>query len=66
LRKKEVGTGAALPPNEIQEYANQPIPPDYAIVVVSWAAVGFEEHELEFPTPHRVRFLGATIGEEVL
>jgi hypothetical protein len=65
-RKKEVGTGATLPPDEIQEYANQSIPPDYAVVVVSWAAVGFGEHELEFPTRHGVWFLGAAIGEEVL
>jgi len=49
LTKKEVGTHVAVPAHEIQDYANQQILPKYAIVVVSWAAPGFEEHISSFP-----------------
>jgi hypothetical protein len=65
-RKKEVGTGVAIPPHEITDYASDQIPADYAVVIVSWVVPGFEEHDLETPTPNGVRFLGASICFEVL
>jgi hypothetical protein len=61
-----MGTGVAIPPYEITYYASDQIPADYAVVIVSWAAPGFEEHDLEIPTPNGVRFLGATICFELL
>jgi hypothetical protein len=60
-RKKKVGTCVAIPPHEISYYASDQIPADYAVVIVSWAAPGFEEHDLEIPTPNGVRFLGDAI-----
>jgi hypothetical protein len=66
LRKKEVATGIALPAGESIEYSNELIPPNYAIMVVSWVAPGFDEHELDFPTAQGIQFLGRTICSEVL
>jgi hypothetical protein len=61
-----VGAGVAIPPHEITDYASDQIPADYAVVIVSWVVPGFEEHDLEIPTPNGVRFLGAAICLEVL
>jgi len=58
--------GIALLPGQSTEYGNEQILPDYAIVVVSWVAPGFDEHELEFPTALGIRYLGCTICSKVL
>jgi len=65
-RKKDVAMGIALLPGQSTEYGNEQILPDYAIVVVSWVAPGFDEHELEFPTALGIRYLGCTICSKVL
>jgi hypothetical protein len=55
LRKKEVATGVALPPRKRHPINNKPIPPDYAMVTVTWThndddEEEEEEEEIDIPT----------------
>ena len=55
-----------LPPDNDTTYADKPIPPDYAMVVVVWTNIEFDEDDLDIPTEDGVRFIGETIGSCVL
>ena len=65
-RKKEVGRGVAMPPRSGTMYDNKPMPPDYAMLLVTWTNPEFEDHEIDIPTPHGLRYMRAILGEEVL
>ena len=47
-------------------YDGKPIPPDYAMVDVTWTNLDFDEDEINIPTEEGYRFIGATIGMHVL
>jgi len=65
-RKKDVAQSVVLPPDNDTTYADKPIPPNYAMVVVVWTNIEFDEHDLDIPSEDGVRFIGETIGSCVL
>jgi hypothetical protein len=65
-RKKEVATGAALPPESGALYNNKPIPPDYAMVTVTWTHNDYEEEEIDIPTKEGERYNRGILGMTVL
>ena len=47
-------------------YDGKPIPPDYAMVDVTWTNLDFDEDEINIPTEEGYRFIGATLSMRVL
>lgn len=47
-------------------YGDMQMPPDYAMVTVTWTNPVYEDDELNFPTVNGVRLLRGAISEEVL
>jgi hypothetical protein len=65
-KKLVVGEGISLPPDHCKEISKEQIPVDYYVVYLTWYVTEYEEYEMDYPTPHGVRFLGLAMGSEVL
>ena len=64
-RKEELAQGIAFPPESGAMY-NKPIPPDYALVDVSWTRNDFEDEETDIPSELGERDIRAILGAIVL
>ena len=61
-RKKDIAQGLVQPPNSEDRYNGQPIPPEYALVHLAWAANEHERDELDYPTEEGTTTIGRALG----